>query len=69
MVLLVLESLKHLDGKSADQVLGDTLEVVISYKFVEIDREELESDDEMLPENVIIVNSDDIILIMWIVIV
>ena len=37
MVLLELQGLQHLDGEPSDQVLGNSLKVVVSNEFVEVD--------------------------------
>lgn len=42
VVLLIFEGLKYLDWKAANQVLWDTLEVVVSDELVEVDGKELE---------------------------
>ena len=44
VVLLIFEGLKYLDWKAANQVLWDTLEVVVSDELVEVDGKELEGD-------------------------
>jgi len=69
MVLLVLQSLKHLDGKSTDQVLRDSLEIVVTDKLVKVDWKKLKSDDQMLTEDMIVEYPDNIVLVMRIIVV
>jgi hypothetical protein len=35
--LLILQSLKNLDGKSSDQVLRNTLEIIVFDKLIQVD--------------------------------
>ena len=44
VILLIFEGLKYLDWEPANQVLWDTLEIVVSDELIEVDGEKLESD-------------------------
>jgi hypothetical protein len=41
VVLLVLKGLQDLDGESSNQGLRNSLEIIVLYKFVEIDAQTL----------------------------
>jgi hypothetical protein len=38
MIILKFQSLKYLDGKSSNQILRDSLKIIVFNKFVQIDR-------------------------------
>jgi hypothetical protein len=42
MVSLKFQGLKDLNGKSPDQTQADSLEIVVFYEFIKVDREQLE---------------------------
>jgi hypothetical protein len=42
MVSLKFQGLKNLNGESPDQTQADSLEIVVFYEFIKVDREQLE---------------------------
>lgn len=67
VILLIFESLKYLDWEAANQVLWDTLEIVVSDELIEVDRKKLESNYQVLTKNLVVFHPDDVILVMLIV--
>ena len=62
-----LEGLENLYCKSSDQGQRHALEVVILNELIQIDREELKRDDQMVTEHAVVLDLDNVILIIWIV--
>ena len=62
-----LEGLENLNCKSSDQGQRHALEVVILNELIQIDREELKRDDQMVTEHAVVLDLDNVILIIWIV--
>lgn len=48
MVVMVLQRLQNLYRKSSNQILRHALEIVVLDKLIEIDREKLKGNDQML---------------------
>ena len=67
MILLIFEGLKDLDWEPANQVLWNTLEIIVSDELIEVDGKKLESNYQMFTENLVVFYSDNIILIMLVV--
>lgn len=63
----VLESLKYLDGKPANQRERHSFEVVVLDELVEVDGEQLEGNDEMLPEHAVVFDSDDVVRVIRVI--
>ena len=64
-----VQGYQNLDGESFDQVEGKTLEVVHLDEFVQIDREHLECDHEVLAEDELVNAANDVFLIFFILVV
>lgn len=63
----VLKSLEHLDGEPSDQAEGNSLEIIVLDEFVKVNGEELKGDHQMFPKDNIILDSNDVESIIWIV--
>ena len=66
-LLHVMERDKYLNGESADEPFRDALEVVHLDELVQVHRQHLEGENEMLAENESLHDSHNILLILWIV--
>jgi len=64
LLLQVLQCLKHLDGEPPDQRQRHSHEVVVLNELVEIDREQLKRNDQVLPETQVVFYSDDVVLVV-----
>ena len=69
MVLLKVERLQNLYGKSPYQILCYSLKIVFLNKLIEVQAQDFESDNEVGPENEVIYHLDDVILILFVHIV
>lgn len=69
MLPLKLESLQYLDGKAPDQTLRYSLEIVAFDKLVQVHAQTLESYHEVLSEEHVVFDSDDVVLVVWVVVV
>ncbi len=67
IVLLVFECLQYLDGESPDQANGHSLEVVVLNELVQVDAEQLEANDQVLPEYRVVLHPDNVVHIIWVV--
>ena len=67
MIPLELESLQDLYGKSTDQTLRYSLEVIVFDEFVEVDAKAFEGYQEMLAENHEVLHTDNIVLVVFVV--
>lgn len=68
LFLKEFKSLEHLNCKSSDETQRDTLEIVVSNELIEIDAEKFEGDYQMMSENLIILNTNNVVRIIWILI-
>lgn len=66
LILEELERLKDLDGKAADQRQRNSLEVVVLYELVKVNREELERYDQVVSKEAVVLNLYDIVLVLWV---
>lgn len=64
----ILKSLKDLDCKSTNEREWDTLEVVVFDEFVQINREKLERNNQVLAELAAVLNLDYVICIIRILV-
>lgn len=55
-----------MNSKASDERQRDSLEVIVLDKFVEVDREEFEGDDQVGSENAMVKDLDDVICVFWI---
>jgi len=62
----VVKRNQDLDGKSADQSLRDSLEVIHFYEFVQVHRKHLEVQNQMLSEDQSFSYSDNILFVVWV---
>ena len=69
VVFLVLQCLQNLDSESSDEALRHALEIVVLDEFVEVDGETLEADEQVLSEEGEALDSDHIVLVMFVVLV
>tara|TARA_B110000285_G_scaffold101267_1_gene115263 strand:+ start:283 stop:492 length:210 start_codon:yes stop_codon:yes gene_type:complete len=69
MVFLIFERLQHLDSKPPYKALRDSLEVVILNEFIKIDAQALKRNQEMLSEDAVVFDSDDVILVVFVMVV
>jgi len=58
-----LERLKNLNGKAAYERERNALEVVILYELVQVDREELERDDQVVSEHAVVFYLNNVVLV------
>ena len=59
-----LEGLEDLNRESSYQRQGDALEVVVLDELVEVDREELEGDDQVVAEHAVVLDLDYVVLVV-----
>ena len=69
MIFLIFERLQHLDSKPPYKALRDSLEVVILNEFIKIDAQALKRNQEMLSEYAVVFDSDDVILVVFVMVV
>ena len=69
MVSLKFQGLKDLNGKSPDQTQADSLEIVVFYEFIKVDREQLEWNQKMLPEHFKIEHSYDVVSVLLVCVI
>ena len=69
VVLLILQGLQDLNSKPSDQALWYSLEVVVLDEFIEIDAQALKGDDQVFPEEEVVFDSNDVILIIFVVMI
>jgi hypothetical protein len=67
VILLIFECLQYLDGESPDQANGDSLEVVVFDELVQVNAQQLKPNDQVLSEYRVVLHSDDIVHIIWII--
>ena len=63
-----LECLQHLDCEASYQRKGHSLEVVVLDELVEVDREELEGDDQVGPEGAVVEDLDDVVCVVGVLV-
>ena len=61
--------MQHLDSKPPYEALRDSLEVVILNEFIKIDAQALKRNQEMLSEDAVVFDSDDVILVVFVMVV
>lgn len=64
VVRLELQRLQNLNGEASDQVLRDSLEVVLFEEIVQVDREQLEGDDQVLAEDHVVLHAYNVVLVV-----
>lgn len=69
VILLILQGLQDLNSKPPDQALWNSLEVVVLDEFIEIDAQALKGDGQVLPEEEVVFDSNDVILIIFVVMI
>lgn len=67
--MLIFQSLQNLDRKASNQVLRDTYEVIVLDEVIEIDREKLEGNNKVFSKQHKILDSDNVVLIVLIMLV
>ncbi len=67
VILLILQSLQDLNGESSDQPKRYPLEVVVLNKLVKINAKQLKAYDQMLSEYTVVLHSDYVVYIIWVV--
>ena len=66
VILLILQSLQNLNSESSDQPKRDSLEVVVLNKLVKINAKQLKAYDQMLSEYAVVLHSDYVVYIVWV---
>ena len=61
------EGLQNLDGKATDEANRDALKVVVLDEFVQVNTQQFENDAEMFPKQDVIFDSDDVVLVVAVV--
>jgi hypothetical protein len=69
VVLLELQRLQNLDCEPPDQSKRNPLEVVGLYKFIEIHRKQLKTENQVLSKDIVIQNPHNIMLVVFILVV
>lgn len=69
MVFLIFQSLKYLDGKSADQTLRYTLEIVVLDKFIQIYAQAFKSYYQVFSKQHITFDSNDVVGVVFVMMV
>ena len=69
VLIEIVQAYQYLDGKPLDQVQGEALEMIHLDELIQIDREDLERDHQMLSEDELVESPDNIFLVFRILVV
>lgn len=69
VLIQVVKGYQNLNCKSFDEVQAKSLEIVHFNELIQVYREHLKCDDQMLAEQKLIESFDDVFLVFWVVVI
>lgn len=66
LLLQVLQCLEYLYCKPPYQTQRNSLEIVVLYELIQINRKQFKRYNQMLPENQIVFNSNYVVCVLWV---